>query len=308
MLGSPLDQLCEFVDPGACHLHKLPDRIWLFGGPVESAENPEASLRDSFRRQTLVMPPSEASSWLGSLDLPENYDEWWAFSGYSDLLEFERDACYLARATVLFAESPGALAELGALAIDNALVDRLIVVVPTRYFDPANRRSFLNLGPLKRAGDRRHLCVISATEEKNLHSDDVQLVVESVQKWLPPFPRTKVLGTGNPTHRLLLLADLVDLLLVSKAEELIFACRHFEVAYSDDEITQALKLLDFFHLVKIEQRGTEMFYVRRAVSGAPWVDYTSKGKEHFDRSRFKVNCNEWIDTQPRRKSILERAR
>lgn len=308
MIGLPLDQLCAFVDPGACHLHKLPDRIWLFGGPVELSEKPEASLRDSFRRQTLAMPPSTGSSWLASLDLPENYNDWWAFSGYGDLLEFERDACYLARATVLFAESPGALAELGALSIDNTLIDRLIVVVPTRYFDPENRRSFLNLGPLKRAGDRSHLCVISATDKKTLPVDDVQLVVESVQKWLPPFPKTKILGTGNPTHRLLLLADLVDLLLVSKTEELMAACRHFEVEYSEVAITQALKLLDFFSLIRIEQRGSEMFFARRAGSGAPWVDYTSKGKEHFDRSRFKIDCNEWIDAHPRRKAILERTK
>lgn len=308
MSDSPLDQLCNFVDPGACHLHKLPDRVWLFGGTIESPSAPSASLRDSFRRQTLLLSPSATSSWLANLDLPENYNEWWAFSGYDDLLEFERDACYLARATVLFAESPGALAELGALAIESSLVDRILVVVSTQYFDPANRRSFLNLGPLKRAKDRDHLCVIGTTHEKQLPADDVQLVVESVQKWLPPFLKTKLLGTSNPTHRLLLLADLVDLLLVSKADELITACHHFGVTYSNDELAKALKLLDFFGLVGIEQRGTELFYVRRVASDAPWVDYTSKAKERFDRSRFKIDCKLWIDSQPRRKAILERAR
>jgi hypothetical protein len=206
-----LDQFCALVDPGACHLIKLPNRIWLFGGPIEPVKDKApTSLRDSFSRQTLEFPPTTENSWLASLDTPENYNEWWAFSGYSDLLQFERDACYLARATVLFAESPGALAELGALAIDPSLVNHLIVVVQTKYFDPENRQSFLNLGPLKRINDRKHLCVIGTAEEKGLPNDDVQLVVESVGHWLPPLQKTAVLGTANPTHRLLLLADLVD--------------------------------------------------------------------------------------------------
>ena len=308
MLDSPLEKLRKSVDPGACHLIKLPSRGGLFGGQIGNSEEPALSLRDSFKRQTFAMPPSGDLSWLANLDLPENYPEWWAYSGYDDLLEFERDACYLSRATVLFAESPGALAELGALAIDDLTVENLIVAVPTKYFDENNRRSFLNLGPLKRVKDRNRLCVISAAEEINLAADDVQLVAECVQKWLPPFVKTKILGTANPTHRLLLLADLIDIFLVSKSDELIAACQHFDVAYTEKTLAKALRLLDFFQLIKIQQRGGEYFYVRRTDSEAPWVDYKSKNLVHFDRSRFKVDCNSWIEAHPRRKPILERSR
>lgn len=309
MHGLPLDQLCSLVDPGACHLHRLPGRIWVFGGPIEPESTLAAkSLRDSFWRQTLALPRTPENHWLAKLDRPENYNEWWAFSGYADLLEFERDACYLAQATVLFAESPGALAELGALAIDEALVDHLVVVVQTKYFDAENRQSFLNLGPLQRARDRKQLCVIGAAGEIHLPTDDVESVVESVGNWLPPLQKTKVFRTSNPTHRLLLLADLVDLLLVSKLEELKSASAHFAVNFSDLELTKALNLLAFFNLVRIETRGLEPFYVGRPDSGAPWVNYTAKSKVPFDRSRFKIGCNTWIELQPRRKAILERTR
>lgn len=310
MLGSPLDQLCSSVDPEGCHLHRLPERIWVFGGQIELDPTLQSeSLRNSFYRQTLLLPPTADGGWLARIDIPENHKDWWEFSGYDDLLQFERDACYLAQATVLFAESSGSLAELGALAIDETLVDHLIVVVQTHYFDTENRRSFLNLGPLKRVRNRHHLCTIGAAEkERTLPSDDVQSIVESVSKWLPQIQKTKVFETSNPTHRLLLLADLVDILLVSKSDELKTACTYFGVTYSDSELTKALKLLAFFEMVRIEPRGLEMFYVRRNASGAPWVNYTGNAKIPFDRSRFKIDCSAFIDLDPRRKVILERAR
>lgn len=310
MLGTPLDQLCISVDPAGCHLDHLPDRIWLFGGQIELDQTlPSESLRNSFYRKTLLSPPDADSSWIAKIDVPENHNDWWEFSGYDDLLQFERDACYLAQATVLFAESSGSLAELGALAIDETLVNNLIVVVQTHYFDSENRRSFLNLGPLKRVRNRKRLCTIGAKEkEKSLTSDDVQSIVEFVNEWLPKIHKSQVFKTSNPTHRLLLLADLVDILLVSKSDELKAACAHFLVVFFDDELPKALELLAFFGMVRIERRGLELFYVRRNASGAPWVNYTSNTKTPFDRSRFKIDCNTSIDLQPKRKEILERAR
>lgn len=310
MLGQPLDQLLTSVDPGACHLSNLPDRIWVFGGPIErKSEHGPASLRDSFWRQTLALLPVPDTKWFSRLDRPENHNEWWAFSGYDNLLQFERDACYLAQATILFAESPGSVAELGALAIDDALVDHLIVVVQTKFLDSKNRESFLNLGPLKRARDRNQLCVIGTAEDKFLPADDVQLVIESVGAWLPPLQKTQIFRPSNPTHQLLLIADLVDLLLVSKLPEIKSAASHFFVFYSDAELTRALKLLEFLELVRIEHRGTETFYVRFDANGISWINYTATAKEPFDRSRFKIDCNTWIvESQSRRKLILERAR
>jgi hypothetical protein len=257
----------------------------------------------------MLLQPSKDNSWLSKIDIPERHKDWLEFSGYDDLLQFERDACYLAQAPVLFAESFGSLAELGALAIDDALVEHLIVVVQTHYFDSENRRSFLNLGPLKRVRNRHHLCTIGTAEgEKVLLGDDVQSIVESVGKWLPQIQKTKLLETSNPTHRLLLLADLVDILLVSKTDELKTACAHFGVTYSEIELEKALKLLAFFEMVRIEERGLEMFYVRRNSSGAPWVNYTGRTKAPFDRSRFKIDCNAAIDLDQRRKTMLERSR
>lgn len=253
--------------------------------------------------------PTPATSWLGKLESPEDYnDDWWAFSGYDNLLQFERDACYLAQATILFAESEGSLAELGALAIDDTLVEHLLVIVQTKYFDEDKRQSFLNLGPLKRVRDRSHLCIIGSSDKSALPQDDYDLILESVPALLPPLQKTWVFDATNPTHKLLLLSDLVDLLIVSKDEELLQVCEFFRVHFSQKDLARSLKLLEFFRLLRIEQRGRELFYLRHGATGEPWVDYKNSSANPFDRTRFKLERSVQIQSDVRRNSILERVR
>jgi len=310
VLGEPLDQLRDQLDPGACRLVNLPGRIWLFGGSgvfrLGSAE-PSASLRESFWRQTLAAPPSAGRQWISDLDIPENHEGWWAFSGYSDLLTFERDSCYLARAIILFPESPGAIAELGALAVDDWIVDRLLVVVQRQFLEHGARKSFLNLGPLKRADDRALQCVINTTSKRELPSDDLEAVLAFLDAKLPRVHGSEKLKLENPTHRLLLIADLIDLMMIARPSELLSALQHFGLDLTLGELERAVKLLAFFGLARVDRWGLEQFFVRRAVVDRAWVDYTSKdGQPKFDRSRFKVDRRELLATDRRQLAVLDR--
>lgn len=299
----PLDQFLNVVDPGACQLINFPERIWVFGGPCNlDKDAPMGSLRDSFWRQTLSC--GLRHSWLANLDRPENYQDWWAFSGYDDLLEFERDACYLARAIVLFSESPGAHAELGALAIDDAILPRLFVVVQSKYLREDSRESFLNLGPINRVHRCGARCVIGSGQDKVLPQDDFEVITEEIAEWLKVPSQSAVFHPNNPTHRLLLLADLVDLLLVSKISDLQRVTDAFDLKLGKKEIERAATLLDFFGFITLEHRGKEPFLVRRKQTAAPWVNYKAKEGERFDRSRFKVAREAWLETDRRRSSIF----
>ncbi len=307
MSGNPLDQFIESVDSGACRAIDLPARLWVFGGQISPDNSaPPVSFRDAFRRQTLDRVGVEASSWLEHLDFPENYNDWSQFSGYDDLLEFERDACYLARGVILFAESPGAYAELGALALDPTVLPRLMVVVESRYLQGGPRSSFLNLGPLKRVRQYDGECVIGPASGGVITEPDFTAITESIGSWLPRLCGSCALQPNNSTHRLLLLADLVDLFRVSKFEDLHRLLAHFNVHMVESQILRALTLLEFFKLVKLEKYGCERFAVRRKDSAGPWIDYKSKRPAPFDRIRFKAVCADWVDKIPRRKAILAR--
>lgn len=307
MSGEPLDLLRDQLDPEACRLVNLPGRIWLFGGPFGNDRNaPPLSLREAFWRKSLTMPPTPQLKWTSELEVPENHPGWWAFSGYEDLLTFERDACHLARAIVLIPESPGSLAELGALAVDDSIVGRLLVVVQSRYLESTARESFLNLGPLKRAETLKNRCVISAAG-KDLPNDDFEAISEFVHERLPSLHSTERLQVGVPTHRFLLTADLVDLLLICRPLELQSALSHFKIDLSTHELERSARLLEFFGLIRIEHRGAEHFFVRHEKVDRNWVNYTARlGAAPFDRSRFKLTRRTFIEGNQRLMSVLGR--
>lgn len=296
-----LPSLTSVTAPDGCRIINRPGRVWVFGGQFSSdATGPPCSLRESFWRKTLSLPPSSARPWLSELCRPEEFPDWWAFSGYKDLLAFERDACHLAQATILFAESPGALAELGAIASEDSLVRHTLVVVEDRYH---KERSFLKLGPLKRVDDLKGLCIVGDAEANQLSEEDFQSLIDHLDGWFPSIPKSQQFSPSSHTHQTLLLADLVDVLLVSKEEELHNAAIHFGVTFDAGRMKEVLGLLDFFELIKVVRRGNEVFYVRKAGSPAPWISYTGLGA-NFDRLRFKTERNGAIVENSRLSYVL----
>ena len=305
MSDDPADLFIDAVQPKVCRVISLPTRLWVLGGPAPTdSHEPPRSLRASFWRQ--VFNGVDRWSWLDSLDRPENYPGWWTFTGYGDLLEFERDACYLARGVLLFAESPGAYAELGALALDAAILPRLMVVVAARHLAEENGQSLLYLGPLKRVNEHEGQCVIDSAAGPEISDADLGAIMRFVDGKLPRVAGSSALDATNPMHRLLLLADLVDMFLVSELREIERALLYLDVPMTAHQIRQALKLLDFFRMIKIWSHGRELLAVRGNDTRAPWIDYRSKTPSPFDRSRFKARRLTRIKRDPQKETILAR--
>ena len=305
MSDDPADLLIDAVQPKVCRVISLPTRLWVLGGPAPTdSHEPPRSLRASFWRQ--AFHGVDRWSWLESLDRPENYPGWWTFTGYRDLLEFERDACYLARGVLLFAESPGAYAELGALALDAAILPRLMVVVAARHLAEEDGRSLLYLGPLKRVNEHDGQYIIDSAAGPEISDTDLGALMRFVDGRLPRAARSSALDATNPMHRLLLLADLVDMFLVSEPSDLERALLYLDVPMTGRQIRQALKLLNFFRMIKTWSRGRTLFAVRGQSAQGPWIDYRSKTPSPFDRSRFKARRLARIKRDPQRETLLAR--
>lgn len=300
----PDSLLVESVSPTGCVIKNLPQRIWVFGGVRGEKGKPAQSLRDAFLRGALSGTPKP---WYRDLDWPENYPEWWAFSGYRDLLEFEREACFLARKVILFSESPGSHAELGAFALDDSILPRLIVVVQAQFLQEDSRKSFLNLGPLERVRAKGRECVLLSDDTKSLDSESFLAICETVEATLADQRHaSESFRPDDKTHQLLLLADLVDLFLVSKSPDLHKALLHFGVQLSESALLSKLTLLAFLGMTREVRFGHESFWVRHTDSDAPWLDYTSANlSAPFDRSRFKARAQELVRDNRRRNHILE---
>lgn len=176
----------------------------------------------------------------------------------------------------------------------------------SRYLDAPARESFLNLGPLRRVEVLKNRCVIGAAGT-DLPDDDFETIAEFVHERLPSLPSTERLRIDVPTHRLLLTADLVDLLLICRPQELQSALNHFRVDLPIQDIERSARLLEFFGLIRIEHRGSEHFFVRREKADRTWVNYTARdGMPSFDRSRFKLDRRSLLEGNRRLLSVLGR--
>lgn len=298
--------LTEQLDPAGCEVINLPDRIWVFGGNIRDVGEPPGSLRDCFWRKTLE--PAFSKPWAEHLARPEDFDDWWAFSGYEDLLTFERDACFLARGTILFVESPGSIAELGCLAAHDSILPRLMTVVQRQFHNEDARRSYLRLGPLDRVERAGQQCVIGTARPNSMPSDDFDAIVESVDEWVAQPHRHIRFRAEEPAHRILLVADLCDLLLIVKSSDLCELLPFFGVNLPLQSLEQYLELLAFFRFIRKEQRGREVFWMRSPDSDAPWISYKAADRQNrFVREKFKIEqADEHVKSNSRLRSVYGR--
>lgn len=298
----------EIVNPCALKVLRLPKRIWVFGGQISDKNDLPSSIRDAFLRKAI----EKNLTWLSEISKPEDYPDWWAFSGYDDLLMFERDAAYLSRIVVIFAESPGAIAELGAFALDSHLYHQLFVVLARQYREDPFRTSFINLGPITRIESAHHttdhkgICVIESKDFKTLTPDELDLIFEELNSFqsLLPHHSQVTLHKDNPTHQLLLIADLVDLFQVAKFDEILDLLNFLEITYTLEQLKKSSKLLDLLGLIKLSERGSESFLVRRKTT-EPLIDYVAVKGERFERLKFKTHASKSVQPDLRRRPLLE---
>ena len=298
--------LLEDVNPDSCRIIGRPKTLWVFGGPrrkvkEESLTNP-ASLRDFFLAKIDgQFPPYK---WAKGITYPENFQDWYALSGYNDLHEFERDACFIARGVIVFLESEGSLAEIGALAIDEGLAERVFLVLHEEYH---RNTSYLWLGPITRIRNLNgQVCVIGTKPKEKMDEVDYDSIIDHINDWDNSLDKGEVVSHKNPSHVILLIADLVNILLVSKDSELLDIVRIFGIKIDQMQLRKYTSLLNFFDLITIKERGTEKFYTFNRGGHGDWVNYQAKkGKPGFDRTRIKTLRMEEIKKNPRKNSILE---
>src|ERR1044072_3127888 len=118
-----------------------PSRIlFLCGGVIDLAVTPPAALRDHFYRNATSSSPNY------QVVLSEDAEPLTTDAGYSDLLSFESDIAQVVGLILLFAESAGSLAELGAFAASPTIAPSLLAILDDYYYDQS---SFIRNGPVK---------------------------------------------------------------------------------------------------------------------------------------------------------------
>ena len=155
-----IPELVEGVDPSTFRVHAPTAVIFLCGGPFDATSTFPKSLRDAFMRIDAEKPAAHYK-----VRLAEELNIFFLTRGaYKDILTFEQDIAQISELILLFSESFGSAAELGAFAITDEIAKRLLVVMDDKNYKD---NSFVRLGPilaLENQYGESVVCVLNRTE------------------------------------------------------------------------------------------------------------------------------------------------
>lgn len=279
MFASAINAFGLAIDPLATRVERFPPIVLVFGGPLGAAT---ASGRQMFMNWMLAKghPVSPL------LRTPEQYSDWDKFEGYSNLIDFEKDAGNLSRTIVLFSESPGSFAELGAFCMDDVLSERLFVVIGKEHYQDT---SFIANGPIKRI--ERHntdaICVVEAVAPGAIQGE-LEEVADDLTVKINCAPKSASFDPNRERDQFLLVADMVELFGALTEKELQVLVKVMGVQIAHERLDKVLQQLVRFELVERVVKGTKRFFVPPR-ERAWYLNYRSaSGGAAFHRERFKL--------------------
>lgn len=253
-----MGKFADSVDPSSFTVLDPPDYVFLCGGQLEDLEH---SLRAQFYARKIKTDPN----LLGRVQLSESANKWYrAHEHFEDLLELEEYLAGLSACILLFVESPGAIAELGAFTQMVSLREKLILVLEQFY---EGKPSFILDGPIKfatRSGFGRVLWypwLIDPAGSPPFRVDPAALddtldaIAETLLETLANRPRTCAFQSGDHGHRMLLIADLVKLSVVCHESEIQGILTELGINCESGTLTKYLYLLSKLGLIATEKYG-----------------------------------------------------
>ena len=292
MAETALDLFSAAVSPHGARIAGLPPLVLLFGGSLRPEK---LSARQLFLNWLYVKKPALAAQFR----TPEQFEDWNTYQGYSNLVDFEIDAGNLTRVIVLFSESEGAYAELGAFSMDASLSERLFVVISKEHYDAP---SFIANGPIKKIDieDSQSVCIVDSLDPNSV-SNEFESVVAALEEKLQTAPRSPVFKKGRRRDQFLLAADLVDLFGAITANELHELMKFMEIDLDRSELEIITSQLKRFELIEYVPGTSKRFFVPPK-QRHPFINYAGVSADvKFERSRFKIlKAQPWLIKEAQR--------
>lgn len=140
MFGDAVPAFHKLIDMETVHVVvPASPTIFLCGGDISDTSK-VTSLRGAFLRMAYDTPLNVYEVFIA-----EDLNAFFPRGTYKDLLSFESDLAQIATLIVVFPESYGSAAELGAFAAKDEIAKRLLVVIDDKRY---NENSFIKLGPV----------------------------------------------------------------------------------------------------------------------------------------------------------------
>ena len=290
-----------------CKVQQTPNLIFLCGGKTAKG-GPYKSARDYFNRHL----KRKKSTIAARVRLAEEVNRWFQRdNAFADLLELENYLAHLADITVLFVESPGSIAELGAFANSDDIRPKTLAVLNNSH---KSEGSFISDGPIQKLSneDEDHVHYYTWNPD-DLHSDltkeefaelsnELVKFLEEIEAARPKQPSLKIAERG---HALLLVADLIRMAGVATTSELLECLSALGCEADRKVLKRFLSVLQSVGFVISHRRSNQEFFVS-APELPSFIRYAYlKGARYKDQYRIMTELRQGFE--PIKRSALHHA-
>lgn len=287
----------EKIDIHRSHITYNPGLLFICGGECEDISKDPISVRDYAIRQITnekilarLIQAEEMQSWLNS-------------GAFEDLVLFEKALAHLADKIIIFVESPGSIAELGAFSFNEEISSKLLVFISSNYKESS---SFITLGPIKKLlkNDGQSVKFYSWNEagSTKIKSDLVKIpslidsIVSDIEGALGKQTVSRAFKEDNVEHRLLFICDILNLFPALQMNEILDICLMAEVDITLSDIKGYLYILTRTKLLKEVHHGETYYLIGDKYADSKFLKYAFKGEQKIhDRSRVKVEMLEYLN-------------
>lgn len=267
-----LPPFAEHLDANNLRVQAPSDVIFLCGGPINITAQKPTSLRDAFLK-AFDNPALKSRKIVLAEDINVSYVN---SPTYKDLLLFETDLAQITELILLFSESEGSFAELGAFAMVPDIASRLLVVITDRHY---KHNSFIKLGPiayLEHKIGERVVYVLDEDEIGTRHTSvsdvDIQILSNKlalpIQQRLAEIREPTTFDNQKNGHAIKLMVGLVQEYGALTADEISDALVKIGAPRSLEDIQAFMLCAEAVEWVKKEKRGTHTYYFSLPVKDA----------------------------------------
>jgi hypothetical protein len=277
---------------------QFPGYILLCGGRIASASQPAISLRDYILRHLTIKYAGVAERVV----MPEELPDWGFDSVYNDIFELEQHLAALASAVVIFVESPGSIAELGAFSLLGGVKEKLMVIIHQQH---AEQHSFIQLGPIRHIKSMNPSAVYAYPWETQIVGGSPiiieksvepsrDLICEAIRDCLPSDRTVSSLNTKSDSHRMLLICALVDQMIGLTRTEIKSYLSQLGLEIAFAELKKYLFVLKHLKLLGSTQYGNSEYFYSRARDR--FVRFAvDQSFADYDYSRLQLSMGEYYN-------------
>ncbi len=291
----PFLNLVNFDD---IRVHQPSSIFLVCGGEQDVKKLHPCSLRDAYLRFCITEEFDKHTPLLAE-DLTKVYER----ANYNDILSFESDIAHICSLVILFSESYGSAAELGAFSITKPIAKKLFVVIDDKNFED---NSFVKLGPLRHlqmTQGEESVCVlnrkdVAINEIDNLENIDkkffIEILTKSLKGRLEKIDKHSTFDSSQNGHIIKLLVGIIQWYGALTLIEISICLSYFKIPISEQAIENFLLCAEMVGWLKKDKRGITTYYTAIAKKMAVQFSFNNLNGKPFNGTRWRNEVRqEW---------------